>query len=259
MRIIGWALLAVSLFVLAVAASFPASLAWKWWRPGEVPLELVDVRGTVWHGAAAQVRWRDREFGALTWNVDPSALLTGRIDVALRLNGPAVMSGRWIRGLGSTQLKNIDLELPASWLTGQLMNGALSTSGQIHIAIPEIAIESKRITTLSGQLLWQDAAIRGLAVVPLGRLRAPFALADGQRVQGTIQDDGGPVSIQGTFVAGLSHYPDYRIDMTLAARDPNVRPVIDLLGQPLPDGRRRLVVDQRPAEPAVPCPACGLP
>ncbi len=248
MKKIGWALLAVSLFVLAIVASFPASLAWKWWRPSQTPLELIDVRGTIWHGAAAQVRWRGRELGALNWNADPSALLTGRIDIALHLNGPATMSGRWIGGIGSMRLQDIRAELPAPWLMGSLMNGALSTSGQVHITIPELTIESNRITTLSGQLLWQDAAIRGLSVVPLGRLRAPFALADGQRVQGTIEDDGGPVSIQGTFVAGFS---DYRIEMTMAARDRNAHALIDMLGQPLPDGRRRWVVEQHLAEPAL--------
>lgn len=242
MKKIGWALLAVALFLSVVAAGFPASLAWKWWRPSETPLELVDVRGTVWHGAAAQVRWRGRELGALNWNADSSALLTGRIDIALRLSGPAMLSGHWIGGIGSMRLRDIRAELPAQWLAGALMNGALSASGQVHIAIPELAIQSRKITALSGQLLWQDAAIRGLVVVPLGRLRAPFALADEQRVQGTIEDDGGPVSIRGTFAAGLS---DYRIEMTLAARDRNARALIDRLGEPLPDGRRRWIVEQR--------------
>ena len=241
MKALGWFLLALALFVATLVASFPASLAWQWWRPMDVPLALVDVRGSIWHGGAAQVHWRDRDLGSLTWTVRPSALLAGRLDAALRLSGPAVLTGRLSQGIDTSEFTDVRLDVPPQWLTDALMSQGLSAGGRVSVTLAQAVVKSGRISALSGALHWDDAVVNVGTAVSLGRLSAPFSLAGAQRVQGTIQDGGGPLSIRGTFEADPSHY---RIRLTLGARAPGVRPLLDALGEPLPDGQRLLVIEQ---------------
>lgn len=242
MKAVGWALLALALFSATIVAGFPASLAWRWWQPANAPLALADVRGSVWHGGAAEVRWRDRNLGSLSWTVRPSALLAGRLDAALQLSGEAVLSGRLSQGIATTEFADVRLDVPPRWLAEALAGQRFSAGGRVSVTLARAVVKSGRLTALSGALHWDDAVLNVGTAVPLGRLSAPFSLTDAQRVQGTVQDGGGPLSLRGTFEADPSRY---RIRLTLAARDPGIRPVLDLLGEPLPDGQRLLLIEQR--------------
>lgn len=252
MKVIGWALLALTLFVATLAARFPAALAWKWFGPADAAFELTDVRGSVWHGGAAHVRWRGGDGGALRWDVRPLALLTGRVDARLRLDGPVEVTARLVGGLHTTELRDVRAEVSSPWLAGALSRGVLAASGQIRIDIPRLAVEAGRIVALSGEIQWQEAAVRGATMLPLGRLRAPFLLAGGPGVRGTLHNEGGAVAVEGSFSADPSRY---RIQVTLAARDPRSEAFLQVLGQPLPDGRRQLVLEQH-AQPGGRCLYC---
>ena len=252
MKVIGWALLALTLFVATLAISFPAALAWKWFAPADAAFELTDVRGSIWHGGAAQVRWRGRDGGALSWNVRPLALLTGRVDARLRLDGPVGVTARLLGGLHATELRDVRAEVPSSWLAAALSNSALAASGRIRIDVSRLALEAGRVVALAGEIQWQEAAVRGAVMLPLGQLRAPFVLADGPGVHGTLHNEGGAVAVEGSFSADPSRY---RIAVTLAARDPRSAALLPVLGQPLPDGRRQLVLEQH-AQPGGRCLYC---
>lgn len=252
MKALGWALAALALFVATLAAGFPAALAWKWIAPAGAVFELSDVRGSLWHGGAAHVYWRGRDAGALSWRVRPLALLTGRLDARLRLDGPVGVTARLVGGPRATELRDVHAEAPSSWLAGALSNGPLAASGRIRVNVPRLAVEAGRIVALSGEIQWQEAAVRGPALLPLGQLRAPFVLADGPGVRGTIHNEGGAVAVEGSFNADPSRY---RIQVTLAARDPASAALLQVLGQPLPDGRRRLVLEQH-APPGGRCLYC---
>jgi general secretion pathway protein N len=251
-KALGWTLLALALFLATLAISFPAALAWKWFAPADAAFELTDVRGSIWHGGAAQVHWRGRDGGALSWRVRPLALLTGRVDARLRLDGPVAVTARVVGGLHATELRDVRAEAPSSRLADALSNAPLAASGRIRLDVPRLALEAGRIVALSGEIQWQEAAVRGAALLPLGRLRAPFVLADGPGVRGSLHNEGGAVAIEGSFSADPWRY---RVQVTLAARDPRRAALLQVLGQPLPDGRRRLVLE-RHAPPGGRCLYC---
>jgi hypothetical protein len=240
-KALGWTLLALALFVATLAVSFPAALAWRWFGPADAAFELTDVRGSIWHGGAAQVRWRGRDGGALSWRVRPLGLLTGRLDAQLRLDGPVAVSARLLGGLHTTELRDVYAEVPSPWLAGALLKGALTARGPLRIEMSRLALDAGQVVALSGEIQWQDVAVRGATMLPLGRLRAPFVLADGPGVRGSLHNEGGAVALEGSFSADPSYY---RIAVTLAARDPRGGALLQALGQPLPDGRRQLVIEQ---------------
>lgn len=227
----------ILLFVGTVLVELPASLVMALSRPAGSPLVMDDVRGSLWRGRAMQVRWRDRELGSLSWTTRPRALLHGTLDVELHLRGEASAEARLIRGLGRTEIRQLDAVFPALWLQRGFAGGSLRTLGRVRVVLSTAVIERNRITALAGDAVWHDAVLRGPVVAALGTIRARFALADDQCVHGTIRDGGGPLSAVGGFVADLPHYS---ADVILAAREPQVASIIQWLGQPYSRGRRSL-------------------
>lgn len=232
-----WSAAACALFAGTVLATLPASSLLAWGRPGGAALALEDVRGTWWHGRVAQVRWRGRELGALTWTLRPAALLRGRLAFDLRLSGAGTATVRLLRGPRRTELRDLRATLPAYWFRGRV--GGLQPQGQVRITIPRAVFADGRMTALAGELAWQEAALRGATALALGELHASFALADDRRLHGRVRDQGGPLSVSGDFVIDG---PRHRVRLLLGARSAAAVPLLRMLGDPLPDGRRVLVL-----------------
>lgn len=241
-----WCAAACALFAGTVLATLPASSLLAWGRPEGAALVLEDVRGAWWHGRVAQVRWRGRELGALTWTLRPVALLRGRIAFDLRLAGAGAATAQLLRGPRQTELRDLRATLPAYWFRNWV--GTLQPQGQVRVAIPRAVFADGRATALAGELAWQEAALRGATPLALGELRASFALADDRRVHGRVRDQGGPLSVSGSFVVDG---PRHRVRLVLGARNAAAATLLQMLGEPLPDGRRVLVL--RSSEP-VPAP-----
>lgn len=236
MKRLAWIAAAVVLFIGTVLVELPASLLALAW-PDDVPVVLEDVRGSLWHGRAMQVRWRDRTLGSLAWTTRPGALLLGTFDTQLHLRGEANAQAHVLRGFRRTRIQDLDATFPADWLQGPLAGAAMRAQGQIRLAVPSATIERDRVTAIAGEMTWQDATLRGSTRATVGTLRARFALADDQCVHGIIRDDGGALSAIGGFVTDFS---SYQADLRLAARDPRVAPAIRWLGQADASGGRAL-------------------
>jgi hypothetical protein len=234
---LAWIAAAAVLFIGTVLVELPASLLLALVWPDDVPVVLEDVRGSLWHGRAMQVRWRGRTLGSLTWTTQPGALLLATLDTELRLSGEANAQARVLRGFRRTRIQDLDATFPADWLQERLADAAMQAQGRIRLSVPSATIDQHRVTALLGEMTWQDAALRGSTRATLGTLRARFALADDQCVHGTIRDGGGPLSANGGFVTDFS---SYQADLRLAARDPRIAPAILWLGQADASGGRAL-------------------
>lgn len=229
--------LALALGALAVATA--ALLAWTpaaLVLPGLVPsaVSLQDVRGTLWHGRAGQVRWRGHALGTLHWDAAPSALLRAEFDLRLRLAGPMRASARLRVGPVRRWLEQARLELPARWLDGVLATPVLQPRGQIEIQLADARFERGQWHGVAGQARWKAAALTGVAAAPLGDLLADFSQVSPGRIEGRLRDVGGPLVLTGRFGVDAR---GYQAEAWLAARDPALLPALEWLGQSTATGR----------------------
>jgi len=234
MKRLALAALALLVFAGTALVNLPASLAWRWLAPTGGAWQADDLRGTLWQGSATQLRWNGHTLGRLDWSLQARSVWRGRVALQLKLRGPINASARWQRGPGHAEWRDIDAELPASWLGGLLASPPLQPQGRVHVSVPVARIADGRLQAASGHLAWRDAALSGPASAALGGLRADFALDADGRVHGVIRDDGGALAANGRFVADLARY---RAEMVLSARDARIAPALSWLGQARGDGR----------------------
>lgn len=245
MRWLARALAALAVVVIALLAWTPAALV----LPQQVPaLSLKDVRGTIWHGQAGQVYWQGHALGTLAWRAEPGSLLRGDPSIRLQLSGPLGGAARLHPGFARHRLEDLRIVLPAQWLDGVLATPALQPHGQIELRLARLVFERAQWQVGDGQARWRAATLTGVAVAPLGDLRADFAGVAPGRIEGRLRDEGGPLALAGHFVVDAA---GYRVVATLAAREPVLGPALAWLGQPTASGRR--IELQGPL--AVPAPA----
>jgi hypothetical protein len=254
------ALVALALLVLVVAmlARLPAAFALRLAGPLPAGVEATDPRGTVWDGQLGALRVGGRDLGALRWTLAPAALLRGAPSVDLALEGPARADGGWrargtlARAGDAWRLTDATVELPASLIDPGLAALGLRADGRLHLAIDHVELAPPGIASaapwpraLLARAEWREARVAGAGAAALGTLSldllqvAPGATGAGT-IEGVLADAGGPLLLAG----GLQADPaGWRLDAVLGARDPALTPSLALIGQPLPDGRRRLRLD----------------
>lgn len=233
-----WLLAGTFVFAAALLVVLPAS--WLVSQvPASLPLQLGDVRGSVWRGSISRVHWQGRELGSLVWQVHPLGLLRGRVEADVLLTGEIIVEARIERGWSVWRATGVKAVLPAAWLDPVIASPGLHPQGELQAQIDEAELREGRLTAMTGVLHWQDASVAGAAVAALGDLRAEFALAQDGRVHGRIHDDDGPLALSGDFVADLS---GYQAQVRLLARDARLAPALRWLGQAQPDGSRLLLL-----------------
>jgi general secretion pathway protein N len=247
MNVLKWLLILALLALLLVAglvALMPARFAVDMLGTRLGPLQLQDVSGTIWNGRAGSAVAHGQPLGALDWKIHPRALLGARLDLDLGLQGSA-FEGRTFASLsGNTvRLRDAVLFMDAQHLQPAIDIPALQLRGRVEIRLVEAELVAGFPRQLRGEAYWRDAAVAGAAEALLGTLSASFHTADGA-VIGTLQDEGGPLSLDGQFRAGLT---GYEADALLVARDgnPQVIEALRHVGEPQADGSSLLQIRGR--------------
>jgi general secretion pathway protein N len=260
MRVLRRLLLLVLL--LAVIAGLvlwylPAGFAWRQLGQDRLgpALALQEISGTVRQGRAGQALVNGFPVGALDWTVDWRGLLRRQVGGSWRLDGPAWQAqAADTRLVGDTvEVRDLRASLPALLLQPMLDIPALTFLGTVEIDLARLRQRAGRIEQAQGQARWLDAGVTGQAQARFGPLRAQFGTGEDGRIVGTVQDEGGPLSVEGQFqLDGLR----YRAEVILLARDPAdpVAQALYYIGESLPGGGSLLVVEgelrQQPAAEA---------
>lgn len=240
MRIARYAVLGIAAYLVFLLASAPASVAVAKLRIEG--LELHDVRGSIWSGAAravVRVPASSIPLDEVRWRFAPARLLAGRIsyDVqagASNLNAAAEIA----RGFRGVEIRNLGATSDAS-LLGSLapLLATWRPQGQMKL---EAAL-----------LSWDEREVRGDARAEWrgAVLSFPDARALGTYVA-TLKGDGGPAKLtlatpEGTLrLAGEGSFsPPGRFSLRGEARaEPaaaaQLEPLLNLLGPPRADGAR---------------------
>lgn len=234
------------LVVLALAAWYlPAGFAWRQFGHHLGPaLQLEQLSGTVRHGRAGDMRINGFPVGALDWQLDWRGLFRRQVGASWALEGPAWQARARSTRLpdGSLRVEGMQMTLPAILLGPVLDIPALGFIGTVEVEVDQAHLAGLAILEARGRARWLDAGVTGQAQARFGPVRATFATQGPGLVIGEVEDEGGPLEVDGQFEL---HETRYRAEVILRARDP-AHPVAQALphvGQPLPDGGSLFIVE----------------
>lgn len=256
------ALLLVLAVIVAIALWYlPASFAYRHFgdRLGS-SVVLQDVSGTVREGRAGQVLINGFPVGTFSWTLDWRGLLRRDVGASWKLDAAAWNASGSTRKLadGSLHVENMRMSLPALLLQPVLDVPALNFLGTVEVELAQLRLRGMIIEEARGHARWFDAGVTGEAQARFGPLQTHFATTAPGHLIGEVEDEAGPLMVDGQFELTGTRY---HAEVILRARDPAdpAAQALYYIGQALPDGGSLLIVDgelQRRAEPAQ-APAAG--
>jgi general secretion pathway protein N len=216
--------LATGAYLAFAVATFPASLAARWFAPDTI--SLAGVEGTVWRGSAAYGGVSGLAVADMRWRLQPLALLTGRLSFTLdtRLADGFVRTGLTVAG---SRISFVDLDLAAirSVLPSDVAPAELYGNAGVELDVldlvdgwPVRASGTVRIADLVSSPL---IAVPGVTTLAFGSFMARVSPSDGG-VVAVVSDEGGPLEVAGS--ARLEPDRRYRIEARIKPRA-NAHPV----------------------------------
>jgi Type II secretion system (T2SS), protein N len=251
-------LLVLGVLLLAIGATFPAHVAWDYARPElekrGTRVELNGIEGTVWRGSAKQAVVNGVSLGKLQWTLSAAALL-GAPTVNLKLNDPGLdVDAVLIKNSAGLQVRDTQIKADAAWLAPALGIPALTPTGEIHLALPELLLDLNGIPqSAKATLEWNNAGVAGFVSAKFGNYRMTLEpLAGKAGFSGRVfdRDLDTPLSLQGEFqLEGV----DYRANVVLTPNaghplfNSSISSALQYIGQPNGDasGARLLSVQGR--------------
>lgn len=232
-----WAVVAAVVFSAFLLMTLPARHMLGWL--GGEQLAVQGVEGSAWRGRVLRLALNQQTLGPLVWQLQPSMLLTGRMDYRLYVQsgtgGGELRVGRSL--FGTHYVRNAQLSIPAADIARQLRLNFVALGGHFQTDIQELDLASDWLDALEGHIVWQDAQVLQPSRVALGNLQMQLSLRDAQIV-GVLSDEGGPLELSGEILIGQDR--NYRLNALVKARDganPQLQEALQLLGNPDAQGR----------------------
>ena len=231
-------LILVVLFVVVVivAATFPARLVTSAVLPESSSVQLDDVSGSIWKGSAGRLLYKGVDQGRFSWQVQPASLLRRQIDVVLDLQGTSMKGvARLVREADRVHISDAHVTVPADRLEPLLDIPALHLTGHVQLDLDEMELVNRVPTALKGSATWHEAGVTGEDQASFGTLVANFGALSTGGFGGTVEDQGGPLELDGQFKTTLM---GYEAEAILRARndDPQVTRALRHIGEIQPDG-----------------------
>ena len=239
--------LSLILFATLMAAVYlhmPAWLAVHVLERWIEPIVLEDVHGDAWDGDSNHTWWGDWALGHLRWNANALSALGGTFRADLHFDMPKNqrMDMHVEQRLHRLDVTALRADLVGDALRPIFMRAELLPIGNVHLELAHARFDDGVPAAVSGRASWRQATLVGPRTrLPyyLGDLLVDFHVARPGVVLGDIRDSGGPMQVAGHVKADLI---GYRIELHIAARDPQLADGLTRLGQAQPDGSRLLVL-----------------
>lgn len=169
-------------------------------------LRLADAKGTLWRGQAVVATPDGRLRAPLEWRVDPRALASGELRVALSpvsADG-AMPRGRIVLAADALRVESVRLSLPAVGLATAASVQGLTAGGWVEVDVDRLAL-ARDVERGTARLAWQGArlALPGRPIVDLGTVQATLAAKDGA-LRGPVEARGGWVRVDGEATLGTN-------------------------------------------------------
>lgn len=190
--------LGVGAYLAFAVASFPASVALRWFAPDR--LTVAAIEGTIWRGSAAYGAVNGIAFTDLEWQLHPAALVTAAVSVSTQMNvaGGPMQSDVVMRGnrltLRDTRA-NVSLARIASFLPLSGVVGNLSLTLDelvLNDGWPSSVTGTARVTDLAGPPLFP---VQGVSILQLGNYFARLQSTEDGEILALVNDEGGPLEL----------------------------------------------------------------
>jgi general secretion pathway protein N len=192
----GLLLVAGLTFVIAVAAMFPARIAYRWAAPPDFAAS--GITGTVWQGGAAAVSVRGILLHDVSWRIKPLRFFTAKAAYQVKAT-PVSGFAEGIVALGfggtvtvSDLVASLSLPMLAEVLNIRGLNGDASLEFErirLRDGLPTAADGSVQVNNLVAPLLSRES---------IGGYRAEFSTAD-NGISASVEDIDGVVDLAGSF------------------------------------------------------------
>lgn len=241
-------LLGIAAYLLSLLWTFPAGVAYEAISgslpPAASELRLGGLSGSVWHGQAATVAYRDRTLGTLRWRLRPWSLLGGEFAVELWLQS----EGGYLQGSvsstsdGSLSLEALKGQLPIAEIQRLFPYQPVALAGLLSLDIDTLELSPGGVAT----------AADGHIIVHRLKLLAPQQVAFGDYELEVGTGEEGVIEAQAVTLqtplqldaqATLEQGKHYMLKATVSAATsapPELEQLLSLLGRADNGGRRQI-------------------
>jgi general secretion pathway protein N len=236
-------LLFIALAYLAfLVAGFPAERAYSYWQSSSQAgarqgIAMGSLSGSVWSGTAGQALINGQHLEDLSWDLQPWALIMGRI--ALNWRGKLADGfgqGQVAAGLdGEVEMDRVEARLDLSQISIRALQ-ALQPQGTLNLNLRDVVWTGQALTSAQGRMVWSGAGVNFLQALTFGDLSLELETTP-EGVKGILSDGGGPLEAVG--VLNLRPDGQYQFTGSFAARDgdPALTRALRSLGRPAADGK----------------------
>ncbi|GAA0343580.1 hypothetical protein GCM10009092_05220 [Bowmanella denitrificans] len=182
-KILGLSLLA---YLLLLIASLPAAQVVPR-LPLPPQLQIQGLQGSIWNGRAAIVQYQGLPVRQLHWQVNPWALLTGKLSLALNAGNSRDVEQISLQGhlrLGNNSIASEGLEifLPTDLVIAQLpLPLPVNAKGRFKVNLDELEYDQSGCHSAVGRGQWLNAQVSGTrGFIPLGNFSADLSCQDKQ-------------------------------------------------------------------------------
>ncbi|WP_252178043.1 type II secretion system protein N [Endozoicomonas sp. 4G] len=206
-KIISLAALAAVSYTGFMLAELPAAFVWNH-APKMPEVKLEGLSGSVWSGSAQTLTVNGIELEDVSWDLRPSALLTGKIKADLEVgdNFSAVAGQATVTySLQGMTIEDLEADASAGWLQQFASMPVPATArGNINLVADSLIYEGGQCVELDGRMEWE----RGRISSPLGEVKLGQADADlsckGNTLEGNIRQSSEFLTTDAVFSVNLN-------------------------------------------------------
>ncbi|OLQ86075.1 general secretion pathway protein GspN [Vibrio panuliri] len=183
------------------------------YAPLPAQLRISGASGSLWQGQVQQVQWQRYNLGQVSWQLQPSKLLAGKVQANVRLGqgNPWKLRARGVVGYGlqGAYAENVIASLPATEALkfAPPLPVPLTLTGQLELSLQSWQYAAPYCRSGHGQLVWNtDTVTTPLADLRLGPVVAEFTCQESIiDVTGEQQSE----QVQSAFSAQLNAKREY--------------------------------------------------
>jgi len=151
-------LIGAGVFLVLLVVFAPAGLL-RGALPQAGPVQLLDLRGSVWQGSA-RLLLSGQPLGTLGWRLRPVTILQGRLGYHLSLKGSeADLDGQVAAGTGASAAQ-LSGRLDAAPVNRELARYDIELSGSFELLDTRLEFDGPRPAAAGGELRWSGGPVR---------------------------------------------------------------------------------------------------
>ena len=230
-----WRLVAlgVGVYLLILLVAFPAGRAARYLEQQVTGLSLQAVSGTVYSGQAGKLVIQGVPAGAVRWTMRPAALLLGRLEYHVTLDGESLRgSGNFGSGLGvALVVQDVTAEISPEFLLERFSPIPIQSTGMVTLTLDTLRVKEGFPDELYGQMSWKNAALQDPVKLSLGQVDIVLG-STGDSVTGNISNTPGEIRVSGDISLQAAGQYNLRLSLTPDTAAPTeLLQMLDAYGQ----------------------------